>query len=115
MGCIVLGRGEDDTKVREWLATAAHVAGFIGFAVGRTTFWDPLIDCAGKEDQRARPPWLKSPAATGNGWTSSRRPVLREGDDAAVHREDAKSVKNRIRARRIEHTLRFRSQLCNSE
>ena len=44
VGCIVLGRGEDDKKVREWLGTAAPVAGFIGFAVGRTTFWDPLID-----------------------------------------------------------------------
>jgi 5-dehydro-2-deoxygluconokinase len=49
VGCIVLGRGEDDAKVREWLATAAHVHGFIGFAVGRTTFWDPLVDMrAGK-------------------------------------------------------------------
>jgi myo-inositol catabolism protein IolC len=44
VGCIVLGRGEDDKKVREWLATAAAVKGFIGFAVGRTTFWDPLVD-----------------------------------------------------------------------
>ena len=44
VGCIVLGRGEDDTKVRQWLATAAAVPGFIGFAVGRTTFWDPLVD-----------------------------------------------------------------------
>src|SRR2546428_3085246 len=33
---IVLGRGEDDKKVREWLTTAAGVKGFIGFAVGRT-------------------------------------------------------------------------------
>src|SRR5205823_12965540 len=44
VGCIVLGRGEDDKKVREWLTTAAAVPGFIGFAVGRTTFWDPLVD-----------------------------------------------------------------------
>jgi myo-inositol catabolism protein IolC len=44
VGCIVLGRGEDDRKVREWLATAATVPGFIGFAVGRTTFWDALTD-----------------------------------------------------------------------
>ena len=44
VGCIILGRGEDDTKVREWLTTAAAVPGFIGFAVGRTTFWDPLVD-----------------------------------------------------------------------
>jgi myo-inositol catabolism protein IolC len=44
VGCIILGRGEDDKKVREWLGTAAKVPGFIGFAVGRTTFWDPLVD-----------------------------------------------------------------------
>ncbi len=44
VGCIILGRGEDDKKVREWLSTAAKVPGFIGFAVGRTTFWDPLVD-----------------------------------------------------------------------
>ncbi len=44
VGCIVLGRGEDARKVREWLATAAAVPGFTGFAVGRTTFWDPLVD-----------------------------------------------------------------------
>jgi 5-dehydro-2-deoxygluconokinase len=44
VGCIILGRGEDDRKVREWLGIAAPVPGFIGFAVGRTTFWDPLID-----------------------------------------------------------------------
>jgi myo-inositol catabolism protein IolC len=43
VGCIVLGRGEDDKKVGEWLATAAPVPGFIGFAVGRTVFWDPLV------------------------------------------------------------------------
>jgi 5-dehydro-2-deoxygluconokinase len=43
VGCIVLGRGEDDAKVRQWLTTAATVPGFIGFAVGRTTFWEPLV------------------------------------------------------------------------
>ncbi len=44
VGCIVLGRGEDDAKVRHWLRTAAAVTGFIGFAVGRTSFWGPLTD-----------------------------------------------------------------------
>jgi 5-dehydro-2-deoxygluconokinase len=34
--------GEDDRKVREWLKTAASVPGSIGFAIGRTVFWDPL-------------------------------------------------------------------------
>lgn len=43
VSCIVLGRGENDAKVREWLATAAGVEGFIGFAVGRTDFWQPLV------------------------------------------------------------------------
>jgi myo-inositol catabolism protein IolC len=49
VSCIILGRGEDDAKVREWLTTAASVDGFIGFAVGRTDFWDPLVNMrAGK-------------------------------------------------------------------
>ncbi len=43
VGCIVLGRGENEQHVRTWLAAAAAVPGFIGFAVGRTTFWDPLV------------------------------------------------------------------------
>jgi myo-inositol catabolism protein IolC len=49
VSCIVLGRGEDDAKVRQWLTTAASVPGFIGFAVGRTTFWNPLIDYRAKK------------------------------------------------------------------
>jgi 5-dehydro-2-deoxygluconokinase len=44
VGCIILGRGEDDRKVHDWLTTAATVPGFIGFAVGRTSFWDPLVN-----------------------------------------------------------------------
>ncbi len=43
VGCIVLGRGENDEKVRAWLTTAAAEPGFVGFAVGRTDFWDPLV------------------------------------------------------------------------
>lgn len=41
--CIVLGRGEDPARVRLWLTVAARTPGFIGFAVGRTVFWDPLV------------------------------------------------------------------------
>lgn len=44
VGCIILGRGEDDSKVQLWLTTAAAVTGFIGFAVGRTSFWEPLMN-----------------------------------------------------------------------
>jgi myo-inositol catabolism protein IolC len=43
VGCIILGRGEDDRKVREWINVAADVPGFVGFAVGRTVFWEPLV------------------------------------------------------------------------
>ena len=42
VGCIVLGRGADEAKVRSWLSVAASVPGFIGFAVGRTSFWDAV-------------------------------------------------------------------------
>jgi 5-dehydro-2-deoxygluconokinase len=52
VGCIILGRGEDDKKVHEWLTTAAGVQGFIGFAVGRTAFWEPLVDFREKKFAR---------------------------------------------------------------
>ena len=52
VGCIILGGGEDDRKVRDWLGTAAEVPGFIGFAVGRTVFWDPLVAWRAKKATR---------------------------------------------------------------
>lgn len=52
VGCIVLGRGADEKRVVEWLETAAPVPGFIGFAVGRTTFWDALADYESKKVTR---------------------------------------------------------------
>jgi len=53
VGCIVLGRGENDQHVHLWLATAASVPGFIGFAVGRTDFWQPLVDFRADKITRA--------------------------------------------------------------
>jgi 5-dehydro-2-deoxygluconokinase len=52
VGCIILGRGENNQKVRDWLTTAAKVSGFIGFAVGRTSFWEPLVDLRTKRITR---------------------------------------------------------------
>jgi myo-inositol catabolism protein IolC len=52
VGCIILGRGENDEKVGEWLTTAATVPGFIGFAVGRTVFWEPLVGWLAKKNSR---------------------------------------------------------------
>jgi myo-inositol catabolism protein IolC len=42
VACIVLGRGASQTKVANWLRVAAPVAGFLGFAVGRTIWFEPL-------------------------------------------------------------------------
>lgn len=52
VGCIILGRGENDQRVHEWLAIAASVQGFIGFAVGRTDFWEPLVGFRAKKITR---------------------------------------------------------------
>ncbi len=40
--CILLGRGASTEKVEEWLQKAAPVEGFIGFAIGRSIWWDAL-------------------------------------------------------------------------
>jgi len=41
---ITLGRGESKEKVQEWLKVGAKISGIIGFAVGRTIFWEPLVE-----------------------------------------------------------------------
>ena len=42
VACVVLGAGADEATVAHWLREAARVDGFIGFAIGRTIFWDAL-------------------------------------------------------------------------
>jgi myo-inositol catabolism protein IolC len=42
VACVVLGAGADDATVAHWLRQAATVDGFVGFAIGRTIFWDAL-------------------------------------------------------------------------
>ena len=39
---VLLGRGASDDKVDHWLREAAGVEGFIGFAIGRSIWWDAL-------------------------------------------------------------------------
>ncbi|NLE03891.1 MAG: DUF2090 domain-containing protein [Crenarchaeota archaeon] len=52
-GVITLGRGESKENVQKWLAVGAKVTGIIGFAVGRTIFWQPLVEYrAGKIDRK---------------------------------------------------------------
>jgi 5-dehydro-2-deoxygluconokinase len=40
--CVVLGRGASDEKVDQWLRAGAPVEGYIGFAIGRSIWWDAL-------------------------------------------------------------------------
>ena len=43
-GVITLGRGESKEMVQKWLAVGARIPGISGFAVGRTIFWQPLVE-----------------------------------------------------------------------
>jgi myo-inositol catabolism protein IolC len=40
--CVLLGRGASNDKVDHWLREAAPVDGFVGFAIGRSIWWDAL-------------------------------------------------------------------------
>ena len=42
VACVVLGRGADDAAVDHWLRSGSGVPGYIGFAIGRSIWWDPL-------------------------------------------------------------------------
>jgi myo-inositol catabolism protein IolC len=56
--CVVLGRGADDDKVDQWLRAGAPVEAYVGFAIGRSIWGDPLrafLDGAlGREDAAAQ-------------------------------------------------------------
>jgi myo-inositol catabolism protein IolC len=40
--CVLLGRGASTEKVEHWLTQASGVDGFVGFAIGRSIWWDAL-------------------------------------------------------------------------
>ncbi|HLY49480.1 MAG TPA: DUF2090 domain-containing protein [Solirubrobacteraceae bacterium] len=42
VACVVLGRGASTEKVEQWLQAASPVDGFVGFAIGRSIWWDAL-------------------------------------------------------------------------
>ncbi len=42
VACVVLGRGADEAAVVHWLKQGAGVPGYIGFAIGRTIWWEAL-------------------------------------------------------------------------
>jgi myo-inositol catabolism protein IolC len=55
--CVLLGRGASDEKVDHWLRQAAPVEGFVGFAIGRSIWWDALkgfLDASIEREDAAR-------------------------------------------------------------
>jgi len=52
VACVVLGRGADDAAVDHWLRMGRGVPGYIGFAIGRSIWWDPLKAYVDGEEQR---------------------------------------------------------------
>jgi myo-inositol catabolism protein IolC len=52
VACVLLGRGANDEKVDHWLTQAAPVEGFIGFAIGRSIWGDPLKDFLAGDAER---------------------------------------------------------------
>lgn len=42
VACVVLGRGADDAKVDHWLRQGAPVEAYVGFAIGRSIWGEPL-------------------------------------------------------------------------
>jgi myo-inositol catabolism protein IolC len=53
VGCIVLGRGADDAAVEAWLRAGAPVAGYQGFAIGRSIFNEAVKGVASATMDRA--------------------------------------------------------------
>jgi myo-inositol catabolism protein IolC len=52
VACVLLGRGANDEKVDHWLTQAAPVEGFVGFAIGRSIWGDPLKEFLAGEFER---------------------------------------------------------------
>jgi myo-inositol catabolism protein IolC len=52
VACVVLGRGADEARVIHWLQQGAGVPGYIGFAIGRTIWWDALKGYLADETDR---------------------------------------------------------------
>lgn len=44
VGIVILGRAERQDKVEEWIKVGRKIKGIVGFAVGRTVFWEPLTE-----------------------------------------------------------------------
>jgi myo-inositol catabolism protein IolC len=54
VGCVVLGRGADDDTLERWLKQAGGVPGYVGFAVGRTIWWEAVNSYLNGDHDRER-------------------------------------------------------------
>ncbi|MEK7534030.1 MAG: DUF2090 domain-containing protein [Patescibacteria group bacterium] len=54
VGLVILGRAETKETVEKWILARAKVKGVIGFAVGRTVFWEPLLDLKNSKISREK-------------------------------------------------------------
>lgn len=52
VGIVILGRGAGPDQVKRWIQAGKDTEGVIGFAVGRTVFWEPLVDFRDKKITR---------------------------------------------------------------
>lgn len=69
--CILLGAGGDTETVKSWLETAAQ-AGFVGFAIGRSIWWEAVQKLvAAPTDTDVRADSLEKIAATYNGFVTA--------------------------------------------
>jgi myo-inositol catabolism protein IolC len=51
-GLVVLGAGAPAARVAHWLRIAAGTPGYVGFAIGRSLWWDEILDrLAGRTDR----------------------------------------------------------------
>lgn len=54
VGIVILGRAENPDKVEKWIRSGNKIREIIGFAIGRTIFWKPLIDYKNGEIEKEK-------------------------------------------------------------
>jgi hypothetical protein len=85
VGRIILGRGSNEAGIIGWLRAAAPVPGFIGFAVGRTSFWDALV--ALRDNKTTREKAVETIADRYVGWVRTFEDARRADHDGGKGRE----------------------------
>ena len=125
--CVLLGRGASTEKVEQWLEAAAPVDGFIGFAIGRSIWWDALkgflaeeLDARGGSvaDRRQLPAFrrgLRGPAGrTEIGLAAGDRAARRHPPSTRLVGSAPMAMKMRQSLAQLEQEFRHETQLDRS-